>query len=334
MSELESRAREMLQILETGDVDVVLQRCSGRIRGWVEQGWSLEDHLRNVWRPGIDDLTGSPRRVTDVHQVSPTQFRLTVTGERGEGLVTIRFDDDGDLDGFALDREIIDGIANLVINCPDDRVAEMRSFYNALLGEDQWRVPFLVFDEGYDYHPPVWDDPERPQQLHIDVRVPDLAAAEEIVLARGATLRHDASTHRVYTDPIGHPFCLVPVAGLPVELWRIVIDCPEPRQLSPFYAQLIGMSDVVEDSSNLVVIARPDGRLPMLGLRRVSPYVPPRWPDPAHPAQMHFDLTFDDAVVARALAEELGATLQPTGGSCPVYVDPVGHPHCLCMRGQ
>jgi hypothetical protein len=49
---------------------------------------------------------------------------------------------------------------------------------------------------------------------------------------------------------------------------------------------------------------------------------------------MHFDLTFDDVAAARALAEKLGATLQPTGGSCPVYVDPVGHPHCLCMHGQ
>jgi glyoxalase superfamily protein len=326
----------MLEVLETRNADAVAERCSARIRGWVEQGWSLEDHLGDVWRPGLDDLAGTPRTVTKVHEVSPTQFRLTLSGERGEGIVTIRFDEDGNLDGFALDREVIDGIANLVINCPDDRVAEMREFYDAVLGEDKWRVPFLVFDEGYDYHAPKWGDPQRPQQMHIDIRVADLDQAEALVLGAGATALHDAGRHRIYADPIGHPFCLYPgasPAGAVGELWRVVIDCPEPRELASFYAQLIGM-DVVEDSSDFVAIVRPDGRPPVLGFQRVSPYIAPRWPDPAHPAQMHFDLTFDDAAAARSLAEKLGATLQPTGGSCPVYTDPVGHPHCLCMHGQ
>ena len=171
----------MLEVLETRDAGAVAERCSARIRGWVEQGWSLEDHLRDVWRPGLDDLAGTPRTVIKVHEVSPTQFRLTLSGERGEGIVTIRFDEDGTLDGFALDREVIDGIANLVINCPDDRVAEMREFYNAVLGDDKWRVPFLVFDEGYDYHAPKWGDPQRPQQIHIDIIVADLDEAEGLV---------------------------------------------------------------------------------------------------------------------------------------------------------
>jgi hypothetical protein len=330
----DGRAREMLTVLELGDSGTVLELCSSRIRGFVKQGWSLEDHLRDLFRPGLDDLAGSPRTVTGVQHVSPTQVRLTVVGERGEGLVTLRLDEAGNIDGFALDREVFDGIANLVINCPDDRVTETREFYAAILGDDQWRVPFLVFDEGHDYHPPIWADLDRPQQIHVDVRVPDLVATEEIVLARGAMLRHVGSTHRVYTDPIGHPFCLVVDDDQPLAVRRIVIDCPEPRELAPFYVQLTGMSDVVKDSVDLVEIGRPDGRLPMLGFRRVSPYVPPRWPDPAYPAQMHFDLKFDDASAARAIAESLGAVLQPTGGSCPVYVDPVGHPHCICMHGE
>lgn len=329
-----SRAREVLGLLTVADPEAVVERCSPRIRGWVDAGWSLESHLREVWRPGLEDLVGTRWSISALNEISPTQVRLAVAGERGEGLVTIRFDDDGRVDGFALDREIIDGIANVVINCPDDRVTEMRTFYDALLGEDRWRLPALVFDEGYDYHPPVWGDPSRPQQLHLDVRVPVLAAAEETAVEHGATLRHVAPTHRVYTDPIGHPFCLIPAADRPTALWRIVIDCPEPRDLASFYASLLEMTDVVEESADLIVIARPDGRLPALGFRRVAPYVPPQWPDPAQPAQMHFDLTFDDAGAARARAERLGATLQPTGGSCPVYVDPVGHPHCLCMHGQ
>jgi glyoxalase superfamily protein len=329
-------AREIFQLLDASDVGAVTQRCSERIRTYLDQGWSLEEHLRDVWHAGLDDLVGSRRTVSEVRQVSSTQFRLTVAGDRGEGSATIRFDEDGHVDGFALDREVFDGIANLVINCPDERVAEMKGFYNALLGEDYWRVPFLVFDEGYDYHAPQWGDPQRPQQMHIDVRVSDLDAAGAVVLGAGATALHDAGTHRIYADPIGHPFCLYPdtsPSGVVGELWRVVIDCPAPRELAPFYAQLIGM-DLIEDSTDLVVLDRPDGRPPLLGFQRVSPYVPPAWPDPARPAQVHFDLKFDDAAAARSLAEELGATLQPTGGSCPVYTDPVGHPHCLCMHGQ
>ena len=56
--------------------------------------------------------------------------------------------------------------------------------------------------------------------VHFDVLVEDLAAAHERVLASGATYRAEhVSPHpgpggepvawRVYTDPAGHPFCLV-----------------------------------------------------------------------------------------------------------------------------
>lgn len=46
--------------------------------------------------------------------------------------------------------------------------------------------------------------------MHVDVKVEDLDAAEAEVLRLGAT-RLDAGTDsfRVYTDPSGHPFCLV-----------------------------------------------------------------------------------------------------------------------------
>ena len=46
--------------------------------------------------------------------------------------------------------------------------------------------------------------------MHVDVLVEDLDAAEAAVLRLGATsLDAGTETFRVYTDPSGHPFCLV-----------------------------------------------------------------------------------------------------------------------------
>ncbi len=63
-----------------------------------------------------------------------------------------------------------------------------------------------------DHVPPQWPDPSRPQQLHLDVEVDDVDAAEGQVLALGATRLvdpPDAEDFRVFADPAGHPFCLI-----------------------------------------------------------------------------------------------------------------------------
>ena len=109
----------------------------------------------------------------------------------------------------------------VVIDCPD--LEELASFYEELLGMvrvhtgDDWimigdspehsRVAFQLVD---DYTAPQWPGQVVPQQMHFDVRVPDLDAAEEKVLAMGATdTGHREDDFRVYLDPAGHPFCLV-----------------------------------------------------------------------------------------------------------------------------
>ena len=46
--------------------------------------------------------------------------------------------------------------------------------------------------------------------MHVDVLVDDLDAGEAAVLRLGATsLDAGTETFRVFTDPAGHPFCLV-----------------------------------------------------------------------------------------------------------------------------
>jgi catechol 2,3-dioxygenase-like lactoylglutathione lyase family enzyme len=115
---------------------------------------------------------------------------------------------------------------SIVLDCPDTRV--LAEFYRALVGweivyadydsEDGWATlsqdgePRLCFQRVADYRPPHWPGSERPQQLHIDVTVDDMDAAEKQVLALGAVKTDvqpsEDDAFRVFLDPAGHPFCL------------------------------------------------------------------------------------------------------------------------------
>jgi predicted enzyme related to lactoylglutathione lyase len=107
----------------------------------------------------------------------------------------------------------------IVIDCPDP--AALATFYSELL---DWKVEpgpdwvdvcgedgqCISFQQAEGYTPPTWPTQEVPQQMHLDVLVDDLDAAEEAVLKLGAT-KHDhqpGTTFRVFLDPAGHPFCL------------------------------------------------------------------------------------------------------------------------------
>jgi hypothetical protein len=71
----------------------------------------------------------------------------------------------------------------------------------------------------------------------------------------------------------------------------------------------------------------------VFAFQRVADYRPPRWPDPAHPQQVHLDLTVDDLEQAQVRVLELGAMVlaaDPRGWL--IFADPAGHPFCL-MRG-
>jgi catechol 2,3-dioxygenase-like lactoylglutathione lyase family enzyme len=64
---------------------------------------------------------------------------------------------------------------------------------------------------------PTWPDQAVPQQLHLDLTVPDrggLDRQHERVLALGGRMLLDRSDDpqealRVYADPAGHPFCII-----------------------------------------------------------------------------------------------------------------------------
>lgn len=62
-----------------------------------------------------------------------------------------------------------------------------------------------------DYRPPDWPSATVPKQLHLELAVTDLEAAEAGALAIGATkpeAQPSPDVWRVLIDPDGHPFCI------------------------------------------------------------------------------------------------------------------------------
>lgn len=62
-----------------------------------------------------------------------------------------------------------------------------------------------------DYQAPTWPEGDQPKQIHLDLAVDNLAAAEAEALRLGA-VRPDfqpaPDRYVVFLDPAGHPFCL------------------------------------------------------------------------------------------------------------------------------
>jgi hypothetical protein len=118
------------------------------------------------------------------------------------------------------------------------------------------------------------------------------------------------------------------------QLEKPVIDCPDPRALAAFYARFLGMR-VLEDAPDWVVLGRAAG-MRELAFQRAATWVPPEWPDPAHPQQVHLDIRVDDVDVAEARVLALGARRAPGSPETGyrVFLDPVGHPFCLVFGGS
>jgi catechol 2,3-dioxygenase-like lactoylglutathione lyase family enzyme len=113
-------------------------------------------------------------------------------------------------------------------------------------------------------------------------------------------------------------------------LEKTVLDCPDPRALAAFYAEVLGMRVNEDTDGDWVVIGREPG-MRELAFQRADPYVPPRWPDAEHPQQEHLDIRVEDPDAAERAVLALGATRHPSGheNGFRVFTDPAGHPFCL-----
>jgi predicted enzyme related to lactoylglutathione lyase len=114
-------------------------------------------------------------------------------------------------------------LAGVVLDAPDP--TGLAEFYSRLLGwtigddEPDWvtvQGPHggtkLSFQREPAYRPPTWPTDTEHQQmmLHLDFDVDDLAAAHAHAVSLGATPAtwQPQESVRVYTDPVGHVFCL------------------------------------------------------------------------------------------------------------------------------
>ena len=116
------------------------------------------------------------------------------------------------------------------------------------------------------------------------------------------------------------------IARFPV----VVLDCRDPKTLAEFYGALLDWQVGEGDDGGWWIRAEYGDAL---GFQRVDDFTPPQWPGQDVPQQMHVDVTVDDLDVAEAAVLALVATKhehQP-GTTFRVFLDPAGHPFCLCL---
>jgi predicted enzyme related to lactoylglutathione lyase len=120
-------------------------------------------------------------------------------------------------------------LLGFIIDCPDPM--KLAAFYSEVTGRaimegssDNFAgITFgevdLAFQRVEDYRPPRWPDDEHPKQYHLDFEVDEIEPEQRRVVKLGATLQKDfigpeGHGWQVYTDPVGHPFCLCRHEGI------------------------------------------------------------------------------------------------------------------------
>ncbi len=121
---------------------------------------------------------------------------------------------------------------------------KLADFYTRLLGweqevqyseDDKWIVVMdkdhrytpLVFQEDVNYERPVYPSNKCKQQqmLHLDfyVKHDEFEKEVEHALACGATLAdvQYSDDWKVFIDPAGHPFCIIPIPSEMVKSWGV-----------------------------------------------------------------------------------------------------------------
>jgi Glyoxalase-like domain len=111
-------------------------------------------------------------------------------------------------------------IASIALDCAEP--GPLAEFWSALLGgeiafrSDEFvavRVgsTWLAAVKVAEHRPATWPSAEIPKQMHLDLGVDDLDAAQNEAVRLGATVATEQPAPdrwRVLLDPAGHPFCL------------------------------------------------------------------------------------------------------------------------------
>ena len=110
-----------------------------------------------------------------------------------------------------------------------------------------------------------------------------------------------------------------------------VIDCPDAKVLADFYGALLDWE--VKGDAEWAEIRPADGSN-CISFQQVADFTAPQWPGQEIPQQMHLDVMVENFDEAERATLDLGATkhaTQPKPDSFRVYLDPAGHPFCLCL---
>ncbi|TRW78406.1 VOC family protein [Mycolicibacterium sp. 018/SC-01/001] len=116
---------------------------------------------------------------------------------------------------------MIGELRSVVLDCPDPQ--RLARFWAEVLGgeitqeDDDWVVVTgpdgrrVACQLSPEHRPPEFPDPHASQQIHFDILVSDVDAAQAAIIDLGATwvLDADEDDFRVFRDPAGHTFCLV-----------------------------------------------------------------------------------------------------------------------------
>ncbi|GIH90490.1 VOC family protein [Planobispora siamensis] len=112
----------------------------------------------------------------------------------------------------------------------------------------------------------------------------------------------------------------------------VVLDCPDPKRLADFYGELLGWK-ITNLEDDWVTLS--DGGPVRICFQQAPDHQPPDWPSQDRPQQFHLDVTVDDLDKAEAEVLAIGAVKhshQPSEeDDFRVFLDPAGHPFCLCV---
>jgi Glyoxalase-like domain len=113
----------------------------------------------------------------------------------------------------------------------------------------------------------------------------------------------------------------------------VALDCPEPAVLAEFYSALTGLPIDRRDGDWHQLAA--EGGVAM-AFQLAPDHVAPTWPGGDRPQQIHLDFHLADLDEGERRVLALGARKhdhQPGDpGDFRVFLDPAGHPFCLCAE--
>ena len=174
-------------------------------------------------------------------------------------------------------------LKTVVLDAPD--IARLSAFYSELAGwtqryadhewvtmttGDGWRIGL---QSAPDHVPPQWPDASHPQQAHLDLRVPDLAAGTQKAVEVGAELVRQNERWNTLTDPAGYPFdlCLAE-NNETTTLMGVMLDCSDAKLLSTFYSDLLGKL-VTYEGDGVAMIGEDGDQLVMFHGKRGNPAI-------------------------------------------------------------